>query len=218
MKFKKKSRIVFVGDSITDCNRDYEAQLAGWGSFGDGYVNLINAFTTSLVPEKEYMIINKGISGNTVLDLKNRWQEDVLDVAPDVVTIMVGINEVWRYVDSVFSQVPLVSVEEFESVYRELIVTTKKTTNDIILMSPFMFEENHNNEMRKRLVDYQKVTKDLSAEFNLIFIDVQAPVDEFLTQQSSYALSSDRVHPSTISGHMLIAKAWLDNTGFKWNK
>ena len=218
MEFKKKSRILFVGDSITDCQRDYNAPLAGWGSFGEGYVTLINAFTMSLYPEKEYMIINKGISGDTIRDLEKRWQEDVINIHPDVVNIMIGINDVWRHFDSVFNQVSLIEIDEFVKIYRKLIQETLKETSNVVLLSAFMFEKNSDDDMKKMLHLFQKATEDLAIEFDLPFVDVQKKVDSFLIHQSNYALSSDRVHPSTISGHMLIAKAWLDKVEFQWDR
>ena len=66
---------------------------------GDGYVHLINAYTTALLPQMELMIVNRGVSGDTVVDLKKRWKDDVLAFHPDWVTIMIGVNDVWRHFD-----------------------------------------------------------------------------------------------------------------------
>ena len=218
MNFEKSSRLVFVGDSITDCSRDFNAQLGVPNSLGDGFVSLINGFTTGLYPEKEFMVINKGIGGNTILDLKKRWQVDVLDIAPDVVTIMIGINDVWRHFDGVFSQSPLVSEEVFKQTYQELIDQTLAVTGQIIVMSPFMFDTNMTDPMRQQLSKYQAIATEMAATNNLPYVDVQAAVDRYLAVQHSYALSGDRIHPSALPGHMLIAKEWLDAVGFEWQR
>ena len=111
MLLQEGTRLVMIGDSITDCNRAYDAMPAGWGSFGDGYVNLVNACLTGLAPEQKVMVINKGISGNTILDLQSRWDEDVLALKPDWVSIMIGVNDAWRHFDGVLSQVVTGNIE-----------------------------------------------------------------------------------------------------------
>lgn len=211
MEIKKKARLVFVGDSITDSNRNYEATLAGWSSFGDGYVNLINAYTTALLPDQEYMVINQGISGDTVADLKIRWESDVLALKPDVVTIMIGVNDVWRHFDGTFCQSELVNLSRFEKIYRELIEKTLTEGISVILLSPFMVEQNREDPMRGMIDDYRSIVRKLAEEYQLICGDVQKKIDQFLKYQSSYVLSSDRVHIS-LAGHLLIAKEWLEAT------
>ncbi|GGI65378.1 SGNH/GDSL hydrolase family protein [Enterococcus alcedinis] len=211
MTLGKKSRLLFVGDSITDSNRNYEAIPAGWSSFGDGYVNLINAYTTALLPDKEYMVVNKGVSGDTIVDLKSRWQQDVLDFKPDTVTIMIGINDVWRHFDGTFCQSEFVHPTVFEQVYRELIEETLAKGIKVFLMSPFMVEANHQDPMRSMVDDYRSIVKKLSEKYQLVHGDVQKKIDQFLKYQSSYVLSSDRVHVS-LAGHLLIVQEWLEMT------
>ena len=212
MMIEKKDRILFVGDSITDSNRNYEAIPAGWSSWGDGYVNLINAYTTALLPREELMIVNRGISGDTILDLKKRWQVDVLDFKPDWLTIMIGVNDVWRHFDGTFAQTPLVSLDRFESELQTLIERTLPHVKGIILLSPFMVEQNEKDPVREMLSGYQQVIQTLAETFGLPYGNVQEKIDDFLRHQSSYVLSSDRVHPS-LAGHVLIAKTWLETTG-----
>ncbi|WP_291291366.1 SGNH/GDSL hydrolase family protein [Enterococcus sp.] len=210
----KKDRLLFVGDSITDSNRNREAIPAGWGSWGEGYVNLINAYTTGLLPEQEFMVVNRGNSGDTILELEQRWQTDVLEFQPDWVTIMIGINDVWRHFDGIFCQAPLVDVSQFEIVYRSLLERTLPHVKGIILLAPFMVEQNQQDPMRCYLAKYQEVVQRLAQEYQLPYGDVQQEIDRFLTQQSSYVLSSDRVHPS-LAGHVLIAKTWLETVESK---
>src|SRR5699024_10230008 len=96
MKLKKSQKLLFIGDSVTDCER---AKPHGEGLFqalGNGYVSIIDSFLQSTYPELGIRVVNKGLSGNTVRDLKARWQEDVLDQSPDWLAIMIGINDVWR--------------------------------------------------------------------------------------------------------------------------
>ena len=214
MLFEKNDRILFMGDSITDCNRNYQAVPAGWSSWGDGYVNLINAYTTALLPEKELMIANRGVSGDTIIKLKERWQKDVLEFHPDWVTIMIGVNDVWRHYDGVFCQEEMVDLQTFEAVYRQLIEQTLPHVKGIILLSPFMIEARTNDPFRQEVDQYRLVAKKLAKEFNLTYGNVQEKFDEFLAHQSSYVLAPDRVHPS-LAGHLLIAKTWLEAAEIK---
>lgn len=214
MLFEKKDRLLFMGDSITDSGRNYDAMPAGWSSWGDGYVNLLNAYTTALLPETELMVVNRGVSGNTVVDMAARWQTDALDFQADWVTIMIGVNDVWRHYDGTFPQVIQVDAGQFEQVYRELIEVTLPKVKGIILLSPFMVEGRLDDPMRQQVDQYRAIVEKLAADYQLPYGNVQAKVDEFLQHQSSYVLSSDRVHPS-LAGHLLIAQAWLEATGIK---
>lgn len=208
----KKDRLLFMGDSITDSNRNYQAIPAGWSSWGDGYVHLINAYTTALLPQMELMIVNRGISGDTVVDLKKRWKDDVLAFQPDWVTIMIGVNDVWRHFDGTFAQTELVEIERFESELRDLIAQTLPSVKGMILLTPFMVEANKEDPLREMLTNYQHVLAKVAQEYGILLGDTQEKFDDFLLYQSSYVLSSDRVHPST-AGHVLIAKTWLETVG-----
>ena len=208
MDLEKNQRLLFMGDSITDCGRDYKAKPAGWSSWGDGYVNLINGYTTAFYPELELMVVNRGISGDRVTDLKSRWETNVLEFQPDWVTVMIGINDVWRHFDGTFCQDQQVSIECFEQTYRELIECTLPNVKGMTLLSNFMVEANLNDKMRMMSDEYRQVTKRLAEEYQLHYGDVQVEVDKFLEHQSSYVLSSDRVHVS-LAGHFIIANTWL---------
>ncbi|WP_265458123.1 SGNH/GDSL hydrolase family protein [Enterococcus sp. HY326] len=205
--FKKKERIVFVGDSITDAGRDYGAAPAAWSSWGEGFVNLINAYTTGLHPEKELMIINQGISGNRITDLKERWAE-IMALQPDCLTIMIGVNDVWRQFDGTFMQQEQVKLDKFEKIYEELILESLEKRIKLVLLSAFMVEANQEDPMKKMLMTYNQITEKLADKYGLSYVDLQVEMDRFTALQSSYVLSADRVHPS-LAGHVIIAKAWL---------
>ncbi|MHC5248652.1 SGNH/GDSL hydrolase family protein [Enterococcus sp. LJL90] len=211
--FKKKQRIVFVGDSITDANRDYEAAPAAWSSWGEGFVNLINAYTTGLHPEKELMIMNQGVSGNRITDLKERWGK-VMALQPDCLTIMIGVNDVWRQFDGTFMQQEQVKQDKFEKIYEELILESLEKKIKLVLLSAFMVEANQEDPMKKMLMTYNQITEKLADKYGLSYVDLQAEMDRFTALQSSYVLSADRVHPS-LAGHVIIAKAWLQAVGLE---
>lgn len=217
LPFEKNSRIVFCGDSVTDVNRDYKAIPAGWGSFGDGYVNLVHALLTAVYPDRELMIMNEGVSGDDIKLMAARWDRDVLDMKPDYVSVMIGINDVWRHFDGPFRQADLVSLDEFEHTYEDLMGRTEPRVKGLIVMSPFMIEPKRDDLMRAMVDRYADVARQVADRHGATYVDVQAAMDHFLEKQSSYILSMDRCHPG-IEGHMLVARTWLQAVGFDWGR
>lgn len=216
MFIEKETKVLFIGDSVTDVNRNYQSIPGSFDSLGEGYVSVISRALTAVYPEYVIKVMNKGISGNRVTDLAQRWQEDVLDLAPDYVSILIGINDVWRFFDKPFQHpTDLVDINLFEQTYQTLIDQTKDQVKNIFLLSPFMFETNLEDPMFKQLKKYQAVVKHLADKNQLPYVDLQAVVDDYLTKQSSYILSDDRVHPNA-NGHFLIANALLKEMGFRF--
>ena len=209
MLFQKNTTLLFIGDSVTDCGR---VRPVGEGDgLGLGYVNMANALLTAKHHTQNIKILNTGISGNTIRDLKNRWQSDVIDLNPDYLSVLIGINDVWRKFDSPDNPELAVGIEEYEAIYRELIETTKRNVRKLILMTPFLAEPNKANPMMKDLLGYIEVVKKLAAEYkdNVILVDLQAEVDRYIDEGMSAAvIAGDRVHPSQ-TGSMIIAQSFL---------
>lgn len=128
-------KIVFIGDSITDCGRRTEQD----GPYGRGYVNLARALLHARYPAHGLRIVNRGIGGNTVRDLAARWREDVLEEEPDWLSVKIGINDVGRLlVGNLADHVPL---DEYEATYRSLLRQTPAAANGkLILMEPYVIE------------------------------------------------------------------------------
>ena len=217
MKFDKGDILVMAGDSVTDCGRMYESLPGGWGSFGDGYVNFVDAFLAAIYPDYRILVANKGVSGNTILDLEARWDKDVLALDPDWVSVMIGVNDVWRQFDGLLMNNRDILPEEFESVYEKLIEKTLPKVKGMILISPIMMEPNDNHPMKKRVCEYALIAKKLAEKYNLIYVDAQAKIDEFLKHLNEYILCSDRVHPNN-KGHAIISKAILDAIEIDWHR
>jgi lysophospholipase L1-like esterase len=93
------SKLVMIGDSITDCGRSRPVGEGLFDAIGKGYVAYVDALLGAAYPERQIRVVNMGCSGNTVRDLAARWQTDVLDLQPDWLSIMIGINDVWRQFD-----------------------------------------------------------------------------------------------------------------------
>ncbi|BDI29885.1 lipase [Capsulimonas corticalis] len=215
MRLTKNSKLVMIGDSITDAGR---AQPDGEGlgdALGHGYVALVDALLGATYPYHPIRIINKGTGGNTVRDLKRRWQADVIDLKPDFVSIMIGINDVWRQFDSPKQVDSHVYIEEYEATLNDLIARTKSAGATVILMTPFYIESNRDDAMRAQMDRYGEVVKRLALTHDSILVDTQAGFDSILSHIYSATLCWDRVHPSK-TGHMAIARAFLNALDFEW--
>ena len=116
MFIEKNATILFQGDSITDCGRDRET-----GTLGNGYPKYIAGLFNSMYPELNVKFINKGISGNRVADLQERWTEDCINLKPDVLSILIGINDTWRKYDSNDET----SAEKYYNGYKDILTRVK---------------------------------------------------------------------------------------------
>ena len=207
--FADQSTLLFIGDSITDCGRG--RPVGQRGTLGSGYVALVDASLSCLDPARRVRVLNVGISGNRVIDLADRWESDVLDLAPDWLSVMIGINDVWRQFDNAMDP-NQVDLGRFEEVNRELLTRTRPRLQGLVLMTPFYLETNRNDSMRKRMDQYSAVVRQLADEFNAHFVDVQSAYDDFLQHRPTQSLCGDRVHPN-LTGHLIIARAFLQGCG-----
>ena len=210
MKIAPNDRIVMIGDSVTDCGRVYP--VGEDQQMGNGYVALFSAMLDSRHPELSARVTNMGINGHTVRDLKARWQTDVLDLSPDWVTIMIGINDVWRQFDCPAMPEEHNSPELFESTYEALIQRTLPHVKGMILMTPFFMEPNKADAMRARMDEYSAIVRKLAEKYDLVFVDLQAAWDDLFQYMHPCNIAWDRVHPNQ-TGCMYIAKQFLKAVG-----
>jgi lysophospholipase L1-like esterase len=218
LKLAPRTKLVMIGDSITDCGR---ARPIGEGLFealGKGYVSFVDALLGAFAPQQEVRVVNVGISGNTVRDLKQRWQSDVIDLKPDWLSVMIGINDVWRQHDLPLKSEIHVGLDEYQTTLDELIRQAAPALKGLVLMTPFFIESNRADAMRAMMDRYGSAVKDLAKQHGAVLIDTQAAFDRVLSHgHHSASLAWDRVHPNA-TGHMVLARAFLDGIGFDWGK
>lgn len=202
MMIKDKTLILFQGDSVTDCgrSRDNDENLGG------GYVNMVASWFSAIYPEKNVKFINRGISGNRIRDLAGRWQEDCLDLKPDWVSILIGINDCWRRYD----RNDPTSLEDFERDYRKILTDIKEHLNaKIILCEPFVLPiPEDRKQWREDLEPKIQVVRGLAREFEAMYIPFDGIFASACMSKEPGFWAADGVHPSQ-AGHALMARAWL---------
>lgn len=212
MRLSSHTKLLFIGDSITDAGRDPSGEPTPWTNdigLGRGYVNLVNALLHISNPESKIRILNQGISGNTIRDLSQRWQEDVLNHNPNWLSIKIGINDVWRQFDQPHRKEAHVSPEEFAATYRQLLDQTRPQLQGLVLISPYFIEPNRDDPMRALMDRYGAITHKIAQEYDAVFVDAQAAMDRLTQHTHPAEIAWDRIHPSSV-GHMAIAQAFVD--------
>ncbi len=200
---EKDSVVLFQGDSITDAGRSREDDT----DLGAGYANMASAFFTARRPERNVRFLNRGIGGNRVPDLQARWQADCLDLKPDWVSIMIGINDTWRAFDSGDPT----GTESYEEGYRDILTQTRDVLGaKLVIIEPFLLPTPPDRlEWRKDLDPKIQAARRLAREFNAIYV----PMDGLFAAASMHRdpafWAADGVHPSQ-PGHAFIAHAWLN--------
>ncbi|WP_410511701.1 SGNH/GDSL hydrolase family protein [Paenibacillus sp. BR2-3] len=206
MGFNPNDVVLFQGDSITDCGRNYGDP----SSLGEGYALMIAGRLGQLFPEKNLTFINRGISGNRAVDLQGRWDQDCLDLKPTWVSIYIGINDTWRRFDSGEEITP----DQFEASYRDLIERTRKSLDaKLVLVEPFVLPVPEDRKGWRRDLDPKiHIVREMAREYGALLV----PLDGLFAAASVKAepayWAPDGVHPSP-AGHALIADAWLRTVG-----
>ena len=208
-KINQGDIILFQGDSITDSSREKEKELPNSSnSMGKGYAFLAASKLLKTLPKENLTIYNRGISGNKVNQLSDRWDKDALELKPDWISILIGVNDYWHMLHSDYDG----TVEIYESDYRKLLQRTKKALPDVklIICQPFAIPGTSavDESWVEPFGKYQAVAKKLAAEFNAFWVPFQEVFDKAMSDAPASYWIPDGVHPS-ISGSQLMADAWL---------
>lgn len=203
-----KKRILFIGDSITDCGREYNDSK----DLGNGYPLLVAKRLSTQFPTIEFDVLNKGINGNKIADLRARFDTDCLALEPDIVSILIGINDTWHNVNDPTTFATEQSMAMFEKDYRYLIEKLlEKGIKQVVLMEPFVLPEPLDRQTwRKDLDPKIQIIRRLAEEYHLAFVPLDGKLNALgITRGFSKYTGEDGVHP-TLAGHEIIAQSWLE--------
>ncbi|MEO5891018.1 MAG: SGNH/GDSL hydrolase family protein [Ferruginibacter sp.] len=205
---------LFQGDSITDGNR---SRNDDWNHvMGHGYQYIIASKLWFDFPAKKFHFFNRGVSGNKVTDLAMRWQKDTLDLNPDLLSILIGINDISAFINGDKS----FTAEQYEDSYRSLLQQTKERlpTIQLVLCEPFILPVGkvkeqwgeYSIEIDKR----RKIVRQLSKEQGAIFVEFQDAFNKVLSKAPAEYWIWDGIHPMP-AGHELMAREWISQVSKK---
>lgn len=209
--FAPNARVLFQGDSITDGNRGRSADPNH--ILGHGYVFIVSARHGAAFPESKLEFINRGVSGNTVLELEKRWQKEALDVKPDVLSILIGVNDSGR-------KIPLA---EFEQVYDKLLTSARAANPQLklVLCEPFWLDHTATTPAKGSpnadIVSRQEIVAKLATKHHAALVHFQRALDDACQRAPATHWIWDGVHP-TYSGHQILADEWERVVREHWKK
>lgn len=196
--------ILFQGDSITDTSRNRDVVT----DLGKGYAHLVSAHLGFENPG-QYNFINRGISGNRIVDVYARMKIDIINLKPDVMSLLIGVNDVWHEV----SRQNGVAPDKFKKIYSMLIEEIKEALPDIkiMIMEPFVLPGSATQENMDKFEEVKVMAqkaREISNEFNLTFIPLQEKFDSLTKLVPPEYWLGDGVHPTPM-GHEMIKREWL---------
>jgi lysophospholipase L1-like esterase len=201
--------VLFQGDSITDWGRNRGKENAPNDSqcLGSGYVLLAAGALLDEYANIKPFIYNRGISGNKVFQLAERWDKDCIELKPGLVSILVGVNDFWHTLNGGYKG----TLETYQNDYRALLERTKKALPEVTLVicEPFVLKCGSVNQSWFPAFDgYRTAAKKVAAEFKTIFVPFQSAFDKAVENTPPNYWAADGVHPSVAGSH-LMAKTWL---------
>jgi len=209
--FQDGQTVLFIGDSITDCGR-----RGAQAPLGDGYVKLAADLITARYPERAIRYLNKGIGGNTVVNLRDRWEDDALRHRPDWLSIKIGINDLHRTLRGDPDPIP---PARFEENYREILERARKAARcRLILVDPFYISRDRaSGSWRRQVLDalppYLRVVARLAREYRAIHVKTHDAFQRQIRYREADRFCPEPVHP-LVSGHLVIAHAFLRAVGW----
>lgn len=209
-KLKRGGVILFQGDSITDAGRKKDVLEPNNGkALGNGYAAMAAGEILLAHNDKELKIYNRGISGNKIPDLEKRWVQDAVDLKPDILSILIGVNDLWH--TFAFGNKYKATVEDYEKGFRDLIVRSQKEIPGVTIVICEPFTTRTSNDF-KPLAKYAAVSKKLAEEFKLPFVPFQSIFDEAIKAAPPEFWLWDGIHPSA-AGHAIMAETWREVVG-----
>jgi len=207
LPFKNGDRILFQGDSITDCGWRDPAKV---NTLGSGYVAMIRGLLSTRYPEVKVEIINRGVSGDRTEELLARWKEDCLDLKPDWLSIKIGVNDVWRKRTEHLGGQAFIAQDEYEANYRSLLEQAKAAgIARFVLVSPTPIDDDPQTDLNQLVAAYDGVVRELARRYDAIYVPAREKLWQAIASAPGLRWTAEGCHPTT-PGHAVIAAAWLE--------
>lgn len=199
--------ILFQGDSITDAGR------CGTGDgLGNGYVAMVRATLTARHPELRVRVANRGVGGDRSVELLARWRADCLDLRPQVLSIKVGVNDVWRLRGEWNGQ-RFVPLADYAANCERLVAQAQEAGVRVLaLVSPTTIAEENDSALARHLDERAAVVRELAARVGGIYVPARETLLRALREQPGVRWTTDGCHP-TQAGHALLAATWMQALG-----
>ena len=209
VRLGKNDRIVFIGDSITDADRDERA----YAPLGRGYVHFVGNTLLARYPRLNLDIVNTGVGGDTLVDMEKRWESDCVAYRPNVLSVMIGVNDAWYLATDSKAGGRVSDPAHYEVTYDQLLVEVKRhCVCQVVLMEPFVFSGDLNDPLRGAVEPYVEIVNKLAAKHRTAVVPLQKKINALMAKVAPERWSDDSVHPFTWA-HAWIAQQWLEATG-----
>lgn len=209
LKILKGNTILFQGDSITDSGRKKDDNLFNNPtSLGSGYVLQAAAEMLFTYADKDLKIYNKGISGNKVYQLADRWDKDCLDIKPDILSVLIGVNDYWHKHNGKYDGTVAVYKKDLIALLERTLAASPNIK--LVIGEPFAVKgvKAVDDTWYPEFDTYRVAAKEIATQFNAVFIPYQKVFDEAQKIAPGNYWTADGVHP-TLAGTKLMAHAWL---------
>lgn len=208
MKLAQGQRVLFIGDSITDAGRDYDVYY----DLGNGYVHMAGSLILGRYADLQLEVLNRGINGHKLQDLAERWQKDCLELKPDILSVMIGINDIWHH-RSAGQPIDGAYLANFKETYSRLLTQARQENPDlqIVLLQPFLLPlPSDHLEWEQELQPMTEILEAVAVEFKAQYIPLHDHFKRLVqTSAAEHFTIEDGVHPTRV-GHGVIADQWLE--------
>jgi acyl-CoA thioesterase I len=204
--FKNGDRILFQGDSITDCGCRNPDNM---NPLGTGYVSIVRGMLSSRYPDLQVTVLNRGRSGDRTAELLQRWDEDTIPLKPTWLSLKIGVNDVWRKRGEWNGQ-RYIPLDEYRTNLATLLERSRAAgIRNYILISPTTIDDDPKSELNQLLATYDDAVREQAKQIGAIYVPARERMWQAIKSVPSVRWTTDGCHP-TVAGHALIASVWME--------
>jgi lysophospholipase L1-like esterase len=205
--FRNGEKVLFQGDSITDCGWRDPANV---NTLGGGYVAMIRGLLSARFPDLKVEVINRGVGGDRTEELLDRWQEDCLALKPDWLSIKIGVNDVWRKRTEHLGGQAYIALDAYKTNYTSLLDQARAAgIKRFVLVSPTPIDDDPDTDLNELVAQYGEAVRELAQNYGAIYVPAREKLWHAIETVPNLRWTVEGCHPTT-PGHAVIAQAWMD--------